>query len=81
MVAQAFAASSPQRLYGLALCDTAVASVLTLGDRIQRLLFSEWLMGALLRAFDLKTGAVRWQTELPRSAIAMPITYQMADGK
>lgn len=33
------------------------------------------------RAFDLESGAVRWSTPLPRSAIATPMTYQLAGGK
>lgn len=33
------------------------------------------------RAFDLENGDVLWSTELPRSAIATPMTYELTDGK
>jgi quinoprotein glucose dehydrogenase len=33
------------------------------------------------RAFDVETGRVLWQTKLPRSGIATPMTYRAADGR
>lgn len=55
MVAQAFAARSPNRLRGLALSDTAAATALTLAEKAQRyLLFPEWAMQGTLRAVGVR---------------------------
>jgi quinoprotein glucose dehydrogenase len=34
-----------------------------------------------LRAFDVETGTVLWEAELPASAHATPMTYRSASGK
>ena len=34
-----------------------------------------------LRAFDVDTGAVLWEADLPASAQATPMTYRSASGK
>ena len=34
-----------------------------------------------LRAFDVETGTVLWEADLPTSAQATPMTYRSASGK
>jgi len=34
-----------------------------------------------IRAYDVETGTVLWRVELPRAAIATPMTYEGADGR
>ena len=53
MIAQAFAARHPDRLAGLALCDTAAASALSVGDRLQRALFPAWAARATVRTLGV----------------------------
>ncbi len=38
-------------------------------------------MDATLRAFDIRTGKVKWQTDLPESAQATPMSYVGKNGK
>jgi quinoprotein glucose dehydrogenase len=45
------------------------------------LVFLGATMDNRFRAFDIASGEVLWSTELPLSAIATPMTYQLADGK
>ena len=53
MIAQTFAAQHPDRLAGLALCDTAAASALSAGDRLQRALFPAWAARATVRTLGV----------------------------
>lgn len=45
------------------------------------LIFHGGAMDSTFRAFDLRTGEVKWEAALPGSAHAMPITYVGADGR
>jgi glucose dehydrogenase len=38
-------------------------------------------MDGTIRAFDLRTGEVRWQDDLPGSAHATPMSYVGKDGR
>lgn len=42
--------------------------------------FIGYTLDDLLRAFDLKTGEVLWETELPAAGTAVPVTYEV-DGE
>lgn len=45
------------------------------------LIFLGATMDNRFRAFDLDSGEVLWQTDLPLSAISTPMTYELADGR
>jgi quinoprotein glucose dehydrogenase len=53
-------------------CDQCVASI-TAGD----LIFIGGAMDTALRAFDVETGKEIWNADLPASAQATPMTYQI----
>ena len=42
------------------------------------LIFHGGAMDSTLRAFDLRTGEVKWESELPGSAHATPMSYMSA---
>ena len=45
------------------------------------LIFHGGSMDSTLRAFDVRTGAVKWEADLPGSAHATPMSYMGKDGK
>ena len=45
------------------------------------LIFHGGAMDSTLRAFDLRTGKVKWETQLPGNAHATPMSYMGKDGK
>ncbi len=60
-----------------------VGTPLTGGTMTTRggLAFHGGTMDATLRAFDIRTGKVKWQTDLPESAQATPMSYVGKNGK
>jgi glucose dehydrogenase len=45
------------------------------------LIFHGGAMDSTLRAFDIRTGEVKWEANLPGSAHATPMSYMGKDGK